>query len=145
VSVKAFRRYTNLAVSCICCIEGHYLAQPGNLDDRTTPTTWRNTSASGRPRPCSPFAFETTETYHHGACFRMARMACASSLIKDRLLKVWSGDQSVQTRAVAYKEIQQIRDQAAMHWKTCPSSSVFPIGTKRNSGDFRERGRCART
>jgi hypothetical protein len=77
---------------------------------------------------------ETTATYHHWRVFSHGADGVCIEFDKDRLLKVWSGDQSVQTRAVAYKEIQQIRDQAAIALEDCPSSSVFPIGTKRNSG-----------
>lgn len=53
---------------------------------------------------------------------------------RDRLLTVWSRDESVRTRAVAYKEIQQIRGQAALALEDIPFIKRFPY---RDEKEFR--------
>jgi hypothetical protein len=77
---------------------------------------------------------ETTETYHHWRVFSHGADGVCIEFDKDRLLKVWSGDESVQTRAVAYKEIQQIRDQAAIALEDLPFIKRFPY---RDEKEFR--------
>src|SRR5207237_4622413 len=53
---------------------------------------------------------------------------------KNELLNVWSRDESVQPRPVAYKEIQQIRDQVAIALEDLPFIKRFPY---RDEKEFR--------
>src|SRR5262249_21139889 len=77
---------------------------------------------------------EITETYHHWRVFSHGTDGVCIEFDRDRLLKVWSGDESVRTCAVAYKEIPQIRSQATIDLEDLPFIKRFPY---RDEKEFR--------
>jgi hypothetical protein len=136
VSAKTFRRYTNLAaVVHLLHAKAITLLNPATWDDRNDAYYMAEYKRFKQAKTVLALCFaETTETYHHWRVFSHGADGVCIEFDKDRLLKVWSGDQSVQTRAVAYKEIQQIRDQAAIALEDLPFIKRFPY---RDEKEFR--------
>ena len=103
MSAKTFRRYTNLAaVVHLLHAKAVTLLNPATWDDRNDAYYMAEYKRLKQAKTVLALCFaETTETYHHWRVFSHGADGVCIEFDKDRLLKVWSGDKSVQTRAVA--------------------------------------------
>jgi len=136
VSVKKFRRYTNLAaVVHLLHARAVTLLNPATWDDTNDAYSMAEYKRLKQAKTVLALCFaETAETYHHWRVFSHGADCVCIEFNKDRLLSIWSGDKSVGTRAVTYKEIQQIRGQAAVALDDLPFIKRFPY---RDEKEFR--------
>jgi hypothetical protein len=136
VSVRTFRRYTNLAaVVHLLQSRAITLLNPATWDDKNDAYYMAEYKRLKQAKTVLALCFaETAETYHHWRVFSHGADGVCIEFNRDRLLTVWSRDESVRTRAVAYKEIQQIRGQAALALEDLPFIKRFPY---RDEKEFR--------
>jgi hypothetical protein len=136
VSVKAFRRYTNLAALVhLLQAKAITLLNPATWDDTNDAYFMAEYKRLRQAKTVLALCFaETAETYHHWRVFSHGADGVCLEFNKDKLLRAWSGDDSVRTRAVAYKEIQQIRGQAEIKLEDLPFIKRFPY---RDEQEFR--------
>ena len=129
-------RYTTLPILLDILHKRHItLLSPETWEDRNDAYYLERYQKESKLRSVLAICFSLhRETFHHWRVFSHGADGVCIEFDKDRLLKVWSGDQSVQTRAVAYKEIQQIRDQAAIALEDLPFIKRFPY---RDEKEFR--------
>jgi hypothetical protein len=136
VSVRTFRRYTNLAaVVHLLQSRAITLLNPATWDDKNDAYYMAEYKRLKQAKTVLALCFaESAETYHHWRVFSHGADGVCIEFNRDRLLTVWSKDESVRIRAVAYKEIQQIRGQAALELEDIPFIKRFPY---RDEKEFR--------
>jgi hypothetical protein len=136
VSVRTFRRYTNLAaVVHLLNARALTLLNPATWDDKNDAYYMAEYKRLKQAKTVLALCFaESAETYHHWLVFSHGTDGACIEFDRDRLLRVWSDDESVRTGAVAYKEIQEIRGQTAIALEDLPFIKRFPY---RDEKEFR--------
>jgi hypothetical protein len=136
MSIKTFRRYTNLAaVLHMLRTQTITLLNPATWDDKNDAYYMAEYKRLKQAQTVLALCFtESPETYHHWRVFSPGTDGVCIELDKDRLVTMWSDEKSVRMGAVDYKELQQLRDQVTIALAELPFIKRYPY---RDEKEFR--------
>jgi hypothetical protein len=136
MSIKTFRRYTNLASTIhMLRTQTITLLNPATWDDKNDAYYMAEYKRLKRAETVLALCFtESPETYHHWRVFSHGADGACIEFDKPLLLKAWKTDPDILTKSVAYRELQQLRAQRSIRLEELPFLKRFPY---RDEKEFR--------